>query len=71
MQKNKRKRIARKIKHFILKGFTLFMLVVFILSVSALDSESWLPVITTVVSMGWLVLFAWANNWFYEERGEW
>lgn len=70
MSKRKRKRIARKIKRFILKGFTFFMFVVFILSVCAIDSDTWLFTITTAISGGWLALFAWANNWFYEEGGE-
>lgn len=34
-------------------------------AVCAIDSESWLPFIAWVISGGWLMLSAWANDWLY------
>lgn len=36
--------------------------IVFLLSASALDSESWTPTIMCICSLAWLSAFTWANN---------
>ena len=48
-------------KNIILKGTTFMMALLFMLSVAALDSDTWLPLITCIVSFIWLVLFYFTN----------
>ena len=58
----KRNRL-RKAHNFMLKGITGTMFLLFMFSVSAIDSNSWLPVIMAVVSLLWLAVFAYANGY--------
>lgn len=52
-----------KLKKYILNTTTAVMACLFFFSMSALDSESWLPAIAMIVSAGWLGLIAWANGY--------
>ena len=54
--------LADKIKNAILKFISIIAVLIAILSVSALDSPTILPLITLWVSMGWLALFTIANT---------
>lgn len=56
-----KKKIFRKIRNFILKAFTFFMIILCALSIVSLDSDSWLPLITLAISVGYLWLVMWAN----------
>ena len=51
-----------RVKRYILNTITAVMVLVFFLSVAAIDSESWLPFVTLFVSLGWIWLVAWANG---------
>ena len=61
----------RKIKNFILKSITWVASILFLLSACALDSESMIPSIVLLVSMGWLALFIYANSEWIEGAEEW
>lgn len=54
-------------KNTILRTITYFCGLLFILSVACLDSESILPFIGCLVSGAWIVLFTYANTWWYPE----
>lgn len=56
------KKLKCKIKNTILKSISTISVLIAILSVSALDSPSILPLITLWASMGWLTLFTIANT---------
>ena len=51
-----------KLKKYIINTITAVMVLVFFLSVAAIDSESWIPFVTLFVSLGWIWLVAWANG---------
>ena len=57
-----KKKIKCKIKNTILKSISIIAVLIAVLSVSALDSPSILPLITLWASMGWLALFTIANT---------
>lgn len=38
------------------------MFALFLVSISAMDSDSWIPYIMLFVSLAWLALFAYANG---------
>lgn len=59
---------SRRVKKYILNSITAFMGVLFWLSICALDSESWIPVISALVAVGWMCLFALANDGKKERR---
>lgn len=60
----------KRIKNIILKTFAWTMAAIFIISGSALDSESLLPFYLCLGSAAWLALFAYANGMFYgQEEG--
>ena len=42
--------------------FTALMGVVFVLSIMAADSESWVPLYTLIASGAWLVFAAWRSG---------
>lgn len=63
--KRRKMRIKRMMIRAVANAFTWGMILVFILSILALDSESWLPTITLIISGGWLTLVAWVNDWLY------
>ena len=48
----------------ILKVQAYICLVVFLIAACCLDSESYTPMIVTAITGGWLMFFAYANNWF-------
>jgi hypothetical protein len=56
------KKLKCKIKNAILKSISTIAVLIAVLSVSALDSPSILPLITLWASMGWLALFTIANT---------
>ena len=61
MKTKKRKRSLRKIA---VDTFTGIMFAIFLLSMSAMDSENIIvPVISLVISFGWCVFYAWAKGW--------
>ena len=39
-------------------------LVIFLLAVCCLDSDSWLPLIVVCITGAWLTAFFYANHWF-------
>lgn len=42
------------------------VLILWLISASALDSPTWTPFIINAVCTAILGLYAWANDWFYE-----
>ena len=54
--------MKKKIKNAILYTITFTALVLWILSVLALDSETLIPMFTLAISGGWLFAFMWAND---------
>lgn len=66
MDKMRKKRKRKKIKNFILKSITWCAGVLFMISVCAADSPSWIPSIVSMVCMAWLALFAYANGMMNE-----
>ena len=54
-----------KIHKFFINAMNVISAITFLLSLMALDSESWLPIITWVASGLWLVLYSWANEVIY------
>ena len=56
------KKLRCKIKNAILKSISTIAVLIAVLSISALDSPSILPLITLWASMGWLALFTIANT---------
>lgn len=55
---------ANKIKRKILIASVIIALIVFIISICMLDSESWIPTITCAISLGWLLIMGIANGLF-------
>ena len=53
---------SHKAKKYILNSITAFMVILFWCSACAVDSESWIPIITLFVSMLWIMLFTLANG---------
>ena len=49
-------------KNIILKAITTITTILFILSCAAADSDSWIPMITAVICLAWLVPFVWVNR---------
>lgn len=61
MKTKKRKRSLRRI---VIDTFTGIMFAIFLLSMSAMDSENLIvPVVGLVVSTAWLVVYGWAKGW--------
>lgn len=55
------------------KILTIIMGVLFILSISAMDSEAlWIPATTLFISGGWLTFYAYKKGWMFNsiEDGE-
>lgn len=52
----------RKIKNIILKGINLIMAALFVLSITAIDSPSRIPVIVAIICEAWFLLFMLANH---------
>lgn len=52
------------------KTFTWFMLVLYLMSVCSLDSESWMPLVTMICSGAWLIYVAYSNGWMDDEAEE-
>lgn len=48
-------------KKYIINSITAIMVVLFFLSLCAVDSPSYIPLIIMVISLGWICLYAWAN----------
>jgi len=46
----------------ILKAITIVAVVIGLLSLQCLDSESWIPAIVSIICGAWLILFAVANT---------
>lgn len=55
-------KLKRLIHNFILKTITGIMLVILILSACLVDSATWIPTILFCISLSWLGLFAFANE---------
>ena len=64
-------RKSKKVKNFILKTVTWFMGTVWILSALSIDSPTWTPTITLIISGAWLALFGLANGWFEIIKERW
>ena len=56
------KRKLRKIKNAFVKAFTVFMAVLWLVSATALDSFSNIPLIVFMVTGAYLALFIYANR---------
>lgn len=54
--------MGQKIKNAILLTITRIAAVVLIVSICCVDSASIIPIVAFLLSMTWLVLFAYANN---------
>lgn len=61
-------RFLRKIKNALLRIITLLAALIFIMSVCAIDTDSWWPLIITAVSLAWLGLFYYVNDDYYSKR---
>ena len=61
-RRNNIMKIKAKIKNAILKSISTISVIIAILSVSALDSPTILPLVTLWASTGWLALFTIANT---------
>jgi len=59
--------MKRRKMHPIVQGITWFLIALFVLSGSCLDSESWLPYILTFASMVCLIVIAWVHGVFNYE----
>jgi hypothetical protein len=59
----KRKAVL-KMKRAVLKTSVWVAGIAFMFSICMVDSESWIPVIVCYLSLGWLMLMAWANGYF-------
>lgn len=64
--KNKIKRALHKIRIYTIKSITMAAFIIFLVSVCCLDSQSNIFIYTTIISFAWLMVYAWANNMFYE-----
>lgn len=53
---------VNKIKRKILIASVIIALIVFLISICMLDSESWIPTITCAISLGWLLIMGIANG---------
>ena len=53
---------SHKAKKYILNSITAIMVILFWFSACAVDSDSWIPIITLFVSLGWIMLFALVNG---------
>ena len=54
--------MKKKVKNAILYTITFTALVLWILSILTLDSETLIPLFTMAISGGWLGAFMWAND---------
>ena len=54
--------MKRRIKNTILKTVTAIMAVLFIVSATALDSPSRIPLVVCSIAEAWLLLFMYANR---------
>ena len=70
--KNKARKFKRKAHNFILKTIALCIGTLWVISLAAIDSESWIPTIVGMACMIWLSIFAYANGMMndYEEEGD-
>ena len=60
------KKKAFKIYKAFIDTFTVAVGIVLMVSICALDSDSWIPTIAFVASLGWLTLYAWTHGWLGE-----
>lgn len=51
-------------KNKVLKGVGYLMGIIWIISACAIDSETPVPLFLLLTSSSYLILFAYANNWF-------
>jgi phosphatidylserine synthase len=51
-------------------GMSIVAAALFFVSMMALDSDSWVPLIVCVVSLIWLTAEAWRNGWMYDPEDE-
>lgn len=56
------KRIKNKTRNKILKTITAISVIIFILSICSVDSKTWMPCITAIISLVWISLFTYANK---------
>ncbi|MDD3337848.1 MAG: hypothetical protein PHS82_03215 [Lachnospiraceae bacterium] len=58
------KKAKKSLKNTILKTITAIDALVCVYYACWLDADSWTPLVIVSVTMGWLILFGIANNWF-------
>lgn len=56
------KRIKRKLHNMSLCVITFVAYITFLISASAMDSDSYIQIVTLFISLAWLLLFAKANE---------
>ena len=60
-----KKRRKRKAHDMILKVVTYIAISMFIVSACAIDSSSVIPLTVLGISLTWIFLFGFANDWFF------
>lgn len=63
------KKVLRTVRRYAINGFTVLMLFVLLASISAVDSNSWIPYAGMAVSLPWLLVYAAAVGAFSCEDG--
>ena len=58
----KKRKIKEKLHNAFLWGVTYIAFFLFLLSGACIDSDSWIPPVVMLVSLGWLGIFAKANE---------
>ena len=53
----------------LLNTITAIMGIVYVISISAVDSETYIPLICMCLSGAWLVFYAWLKGWVYRLEG--
>lgn len=58
----KKRRLRAKLHNGILWVTTYSAFMVFVMSMASMDSDSWFPAVTLIISLAWLLLFSLANE---------
>lgn len=55
--------VTRKAKNFVARAITYISGIVFMVSICSVDSESWIPIASLIVSGLWLTFYAYLNGY--------
>lgn len=58
----KKERLRKKLHNKVLWGITYIAVLLFTISMSAMDSNTYIPVVVMILSLAWLLLFSLANE---------